>query len=50
MERVVVPGYKLNKLVSTYDCVMQTIILKPPYNFAEPWVLIIIFIYKKKES
>lgn len=30
------PGDRLTILVSTYDSFMETIILKSPYNFAEP--------------
>lgn len=30
------PGYKWDTLASTSDSVMETIILKLPYNFAEP--------------
>lgn len=48
--KIVEPGYKLNTLASTYDSFMETIILKSPYNFAEPQVLIIILIYLKKKK
>ena len=48
VERTVEPGYKWGTLASTYDSGMETMILKSPYNFAEPWTLICILIYQKK--
>ena len=50
VERTVEPGYKWGTLASTYDSGMETMILKSPYNFAEPWTLICILIYQKKKK
>lgn len=36
VEEIGEPGDKLNTLDSTYDSFTGTIILKSPYNFAEP--------------